>query len=172
MYYKSYYNSKIGKLLLISTEEKLIGLFIENQKYYLGSLKEEELIENNKLEIIINTKKWLDKYFTFKKPSPDDLKLEPIGSPFRQIVWKELKKIPYGKTITYSDISHIVARLLKKESMSAQAIGNAVGHNPISIIIPCHRVIGKNNTLTGYAGGLEKKRKLLQIENVDTTNLK
>ena len=171
MIYKPYYQSPIGKLLLASKENKLIGLWIEGQKYYLGNLKE-ELQENNTEEILIKTKKWLDRYFDDKKPEISELELDPIGSEFRKNVWKLLCKIPYGKITTYKSIAENVAKIMNRKQMSAQAIGGAVGHNPISIIIPCHRVIGTDGSLTGYAGGIDKKIKLLKLEKVDLKDIK
>lgn len=114
---------------------------------------------------LIKAKEWLDRYFNKEKMTIQDMPLAPIGGEFRQMVWKKLCEIPYGKTTTYGEIAKQIAKEMGKKTMSAQAIGNAVGHNPISIIIPCHRVIGKNGDLTGYAGGIDKKIKLLQIEN-------
>ncbi len=160
MYYKTYYDSPVGKLLLVSDETSLIGLWIEGQKYYLGNLNIKP-IQNDNIRVLVVTKKWLDRYFKAEKPSISELKLAPIGSEFRQKVFKILCEIPYGKTTTYKDIA---VRINKN---SAQAVGNAVAHNPISIIIPCHRVIGTNGSLTGYAGGIDNKIKLLELENVD-----
>ena len=107
---------------------------------------------------------WLDSYFAGKNPDPNQLPLAPQGSAFRQMVWKELLKIPSGQTTTYGAIAGTIAKKLHKEKMSARAVGGAVGHNPIAIIIPCHRVVGSDGSLTGYAGGLDMKRKLLQHE--------
>lgn len=163
MIYITHYNSPIGNILLASKDDKLIGLWIEGQKDYLESLKE-EIEENNEIEILIKTKKWLDRYFNGEKPKIEELELAPIGSDFRQVVWKRLCMIPYGKVVTYNDIAKEIAKERKIEKMSAQAIGGAVGHNPISIIIPCHRVIGSNGSLTGYAGGIDKKVFLLNHE--------
>ena len=171
MIYKSYYQSPIGKLLLASKENKLMGLWIEGQKYYLGNLIE-ELQENNTEEILVKTKKWLDRYFDAEKPEISELELAPIGSEFRKNVWKLLCKIPYGEITTYKSIAENVAKLMNRKQMSAQAIGGAVGHNPISIIIPCHRVIGTDGSLTGYAGGIDKKIKLLKLEKVDLKDIK
>lgn len=164
MIYTTYYNSPIGKLLLASKENKLIGLWIEGQKYYLSGI-EEEFTKNDDEKILIETKKWLNRYFNGEKPCPNELELAPIGSKFRKNVWDILCKIPYGKVITYNDIAKEIAKKRKINKMSAQAVGGAVGHNPISIIIPCHRVIGTNGSLTGYAGGLDKKEYLLKLEN-------
>ena len=164
MIYTTYYNSPIGNLLLASKENKLIGLWIEGQKYYLSGI-EEEFTKNDDEKILIETKKWLNRYFNAEKPCPNELDLAPIGSKFRKNVWDILCKIPYGKVITYNDIAKEIAKKRKINKMSAQAVGGAVGHNPISIIIPCHRVIGTNGSLTGYAGGLDKKEYLLKLEN-------
>lgn len=164
MYYQYYYHSPIGKLLLASSETNLIGLWMENQKYFAATLPENTIF-NETIPILEKTKKWLDCYFHFEKPDSNELPLAPIGGDFRQRVWKILREIPYGKTLTYGDIAKKVAQEIGKKYMSAQAIGGAVGHNPISIIIPCHRVIGANGNLTGYAGGIDKKMQLLKIES-------
>ena len=105
-----------------------------------------------------------------RKPEISELSLAPIGNNFRQQVWQILCKIPYGKTVTYGEIARIIAKENGKEKMSAQAVGNAIGHNPISIIIPCHRVVGANGSLTGYAGGIETKIKLLKHEQSDISH--
>ena len=165
--YSTQYNSPLGNILLASDGENLIGLWIEEQKYFVDNFEVETMIIKDNLEIFIKTKKWLDRYFKLEKPSISELELAPIGSEFRTSVWKILCDIPYGKTITYGEIAKMMAKKLNKNSMSAQAIGNAVGHNPISIIIPCHRVVGKDGNLTGYAGGIDKKIKLLELEGVD-----
>ena len=164
MIYTTYYNSPIGKLLLASKENKLIGLWAEGQKYYLSGI-EEEFTKNDDEKILIETKKWLNRYFNGEKPCPNELDLAPIGSKFRKNVWDILCKIPYGKVITYNDIAKEIAKKRNINKMSAQAVGGAVGHNPISISIPCHRVVGTNGSLTGYAGGLDKKEYLLKFEN-------
>lgn len=166
----THYSSPIGDILLASKQNKLIGLWIKNQKYYLSNLKEElqEVSDNN---ILNKTKKWLDRYFNGEHPNINELELEPIGTEFRKTVWKILCSIPYGQVITYNDIAKQIAKEKGIKRMSAQAVGGAVGHNPISIIIPCHRVIGSNGSLTGYAGGIEKKQYLLDHEKVDMNNL-
>lgn len=167
MYYKAKYNSLVGELIIVSDEENIIGLWIENQKYYFSTIKN-EIIENKEIPILIDAKKWLDRYFEGKNPKIRELSLKPEGSEFRKTVWKILCEIPYGTTTTYGEIAKKVAKILGKEKISAQAIGGAIGHNPISIIIPCHRVIGSDGNLTGYAGGLKVKKKLLEIEGIDT----
>ena len=170
MIYTTHYKSPIGDILIASKNDKLIGLWIENQKYYLAGL-EEEIRENDNIEIFNKTKNWLDRYFSKENPGINELELEPIGSDFRKSVWKILCKIPYGKVITYNCIAKEIAKEKGIETMSAQAVGGAVSHNPISIIIPCHRVVGSNGSLTGYAGGIEKKIKLLELEDADMSNL-
>ena len=165
--YSTQYNSPLGNILLASDGENLIGLWIEEQKYFVDNFEVETMIIKDSLEIFVKTKKWLDRYFKSEKPSISELELAPIGSEFRTSVWKILCDIPYGETTTYGEIAKMMAKKLNKNSMSAQAIGNAVGHNPISIIIPCHRVVGKDGNLTGYAGGIDKKIKLLELEGVD-----
>lgn len=171
MIYTTHYLSPLGDLLLASRDNALIGLWIEGQKHYLGQLKD-DLKDNDDLEIFHQTKDWLNRYFCGESPSPYELKLAPIGSDFRQRVWVILCEIPYGHTITYKDIAMMIAKERGIPKMSAQAVGGAVGHNPISIIIPCHRVVGSSGSLTGYAGGIDKKVKLLKHENVDMSQLK
>lgn len=163
MYYQTYYNSPIGRLFLVSDETNLIGLWIEGQKYFAATLPEKPIFNEN-IPILKKTKNWLDRYFNLEKPMPCKLSLAPIGGDFRQRVWKILCEIPYGEVLTYGDIAKKIAKETGKKSMSAQAVGGAVGHNPISIVIPCHRVIGANGNLSGYAGGIDKKIQLLAIE--------
>ena len=161
---------QFGKILLASKDNKLIGLWIDGQKYFLGNLKEEMQEKEDEI-IFVKTKKWLYRYFNGEKPKIPELDLAPIGSDFAKNVWKILCEIPYGEVTTYGEITKKIAKIMNKDKMSAQAIGGAVGHNPISIIIPCHRVVGSNGSLTGYAGGIDKKIKLLEHENVDLSNL-
>lgn len=163
MLYKSTYNSPLGKITLASDGKNLIGLWIEGQKYFLSSIKS-ELKEQSDLEIFTKTTNWLDRYFAGENPKLAELQLAPNGTTFQKAVWEFLCKIPYGQTSTYGKIAQQIAKQFGKEKMSAQAVGGAVGHNPISIIIPCHRVIGSNGNLTGYAGGIDKKTKLLKLE--------
>ena len=169
MYYSTTYPSPLGLITIASTEDALVGLWIEGQKYFIGSLKE-PLTERPDLPILIQTRQWLDRYFAGEQPSLTELKLAPIGSDFRQRVWSILCQIPYGETTTYGEIAKQVAAELGRETMSSQAIGGAVGHNPISIIIPCHRVVGTNGSLTGYAGGIDKKIWLLTHEGLNLSN--
>lgn len=162
MNYTSIYQSPIGKINLLSDGKFLTGLWIEGQTNLLKEIKEYEKNEN--IEVLCNTKKWLDDYFSGKEPKID-LKLKLNGTEFRKEVWNILLEIPYGKTMTYGEIARKIAQKRKINKMSAQAIGGAVGHNPIAIIVPCHRVIGSDGSLTGYAGGIHLKEKLLNIEN-------
>lgn len=159
MYYKTKYKSPIGIITMAcDSDENLVGLWIEGQKYFEDSIKSEITVDDT-LEVFQKTKNWLEKYFNGDKPAISELPLAPIGTEFRQKVWQILCKIPYGEVCSYGDI----ARQLGKR-MSAQAVGGAVGHNPISIIIPCHRVVGSNGDLTGYSGGVEIKARLLRHE--------
>lgn len=163
MYYATHYPSPLGDILLASNEEAIIGAWIEEQKY-IGNTMPKGIVEKDDVTVLREGVKWLDDYFSGKKPDISRLKLAPIGGEFRQQVWQILLEIPYGEVTTYGKIAKEVAKRMGKERMSAQAVGGAVGHNPISIIIPCHRVIGTNGSLTGYAGGLDKKVWLLKHE--------
>ena len=139
----------------------LTSIWFESQKPLLQILQSP--YEECNLPVFDDTKRWLDIYFEGKEPDFTP-KLCPEGTEFRQQVWQELLNIPYGKTTTYGTLSKQIAIQLNKQKMSAQAIGGAVGHNPISIIIPCHRVVGANGTMTGYAGGIWRKEYLLKLE--------
>lgn len=152
--------------MLAAKEDRLVGLWMMGQKYF-GDTVIGEMIENDDLPLFFTVKEWLDEYFDGKRPDPDRIPLAPIGGAFRQEVWKILTEIPYGEVTTYGRIAKEVAKRMGKANMSNQAIGGAVGHNPISIIIPCHRVVGADGNLTGYSGGIEKKRMLLELEDVD-----
>lgn len=175
MYYKTTYTSPIGTLTLacdgnICDGASLVGLWTDRQKYHGGNLSE-VMIENNDIAVFGTAKNWLDRYFAGQKPAISELPLAPIGSSFRQEVWRILCEIPYGKVITYGDIAAKIAEKMNKKCMSSQAVGGAVGHNPISIIIPCHRVVGSNGSLTGYGGGIQTKIKLLELEGTDMSRL-
>lgn len=172
MYYSAQYNSPLGPLILAADDSgHLAGLWMEGQKYCCGVLAG-QLTERPDLPIFARVRAWLDDYFAGKAPDPRSVPLAPVGgSPFRKAVWDLLLDIPYGQTTTYGVLAEAMARKEGKASMSAQAVGGAVGHNPISILIPCHRVVGANGSLTGYAGGVDKKVKLLTLEGVDMTKL-
>ena len=170
MMYSAYYDSPVGRLLLASDGTSLTGLWIAGQKYYADMITG-NICEKKDLPVFVKTKEWLDKYFAGQKTKITELPLAPVGSAFRQMVWQILCKIPFGQVWTYGDIAKMAARKLGKKTMSAQAVGGAVGHNPISIIIPCHRVVGTNGSLTGYAGGLDVKIRLLKLEGADMSKL-
>lgn len=168
MNYIDYYQSPIGTLLLTSSDEGVLGIHFENDRYPLRDI--DSYKKKNNL-FFDETKKWLDIYFSGKCPNFTPL-LHFTGTPFRQKICKLLCDIPYGKTLSYGEIAKIILHG-EKVTRFAQAVGQAVGHNPISIIIPCHRVIGTNGSLTGYAGGLDRKKYLLELEksNVYDGNL-
>jgi methylated-DNA-[protein]-cysteine S-methyltransferase len=168
MYYSTTYSSPIGLLTLVCDNDgkNLVGLWMEGQKYH-GYIIPEAMVEQNDKPLFETTKKWLDRYFAGRNPKISELPLAPIGGEFRQGVWNILCEIPYGKAITYSDIAKKMAAKMNKKSMSSQAVGGAVGHNPIAIIIPCHRVVGSNGSLTGYSGGIKAKMQLLKLEGID-----
>ncbi|MGN0132122.1 MAG: methylated-DNA--[protein]-cysteine S-methyltransferase [Lachnospiraceae bacterium] len=157
------YRSPIGDCLLAADARGLVGLWFEGQKY--GCPIREDMRPDSGNEILADTKLWLDAYFKGQKPGADQIPLMPRGSKFRLTVWKILCEIPYGEIMTYGEIAKIIAEQNGKKAMSAQAVGGAVAHNPISVIIPCHRVIGSDRSLTGYAGGIEKKKWLLEHEH-------
>lgn len=170
MYYRTTYPSPVGTITLACDGDNLVGLWLEGQKYHGGTISE-EMVEKSGLPVFNAAQKWLDRYFSGERPGISELSLAPIGGAFRQRVWDILCDIPYGEVITYGDIAKKMAVKMGKNSMSGQAVGGAVGHNPISIIIPCHRVVGSNGSLTGYAGGVQAKVKLLELEGVDMSNL-
>ena len=143
--YKSYYDSKLGKIILLSKNNKLTGLYFENQKYLPLNL--DDYIKSDDLDIFVKTKELLDSYFKGEKVDFSKLDIALEGSDFRLKVWKILLKIPYGEVTTYGEIASKISK-----NMSAQAVGGAVAHNPISIIVGCHRVVGSDGSLTGYAG--------------------
>jgi methylated-DNA-[protein]-cysteine S-methyltransferase len=147
-------------LTLASDGTAITGLWIEGQKYFAATLAP-DAIEQANLPVFIQTKAWLDAYFT-GGALPMLPPLAPAGTEFRKMVWSLLLEIPYGQTTTYGELAQTLLKL--GQQASARAVGGAVGHNPISILIPCHRVIGADGSLTGYAGGVDIKRKLLKLE--------
>lgn len=164
MQYTSYYPSPLGRLFLSAKEDGLTGAWFEGQKYFARNLNKET--EEKEIPLFKDVKKWLSIYFSGKEPD-FAVPLLLTGSDFQKEVWEILCSIPYGKTMTYGEIAKQVAAKKGIPRMSAQAIGGAVGHNKISIIVPCHRVVGANGNLTGYAGGIDKKIKLLTFEHVN-----
>lgn len=169
MQYKTYYKSPLGRIILISDGENLTTLKLEYDRFY-NLLLEEKIQQKDNLKIFNKTKKWLDRYFIGEKPQISEISLLPRGSTFRQEVWKILCDIPYGTVTTYLNIANKITKKTGK-NMGGQPIGGAVGHNPISIIIPCHRVVGVDGNLTGYSAGIDNKIKLLKLEKVDMTRL-
>ena len=165
MHYATNYETPLGEAMLASDGEHITGLWLNGQKYHGGTGN--DILQEDDLPIFAAAKDWLDRYFCGEKPAIAALPLAPAGGAFRREVWRILCEIPYGGFITYGDIAKQIAEKMHKSAMSAQAVGGAVGHNPISIIIPCHRVVGANGNLTGYAGGLDKKVFLLEHEGVD-----
>lgn len=163
IYSAVYDSAEFGPITLASDGKSLVGLWLPGQKYYASTVVG-EMVPDDGPAVFAQAKEWLDRYFAGEQPDPAQLPLAPLGSEFRQRVWRKLLEIPYGQTRTYGDIAAELAREDGKQKMSAQAVGGAVGHNPISIIIPCHRVVGASGSLTGYAGGIGKKVKLLELE--------
>jgi len=168
MVYTCTYRSKLGDILLAADEVGLMGLWFEGQKYFANTLPRECISQET--PVLTQAKTWLDLYFSGQNPTFTP-PLHPAGSFFRQAVWKILLQIPYGHTMTYGEIARELAEKQKRSHMAAQAVGGAVGHNEISIIIPCHRVVGSNGSLTGYAGGIDKKIALLQLEHAEMNHL-
>lgn len=162
MDYTHHYDTPVGGMTLASDGEALTGLWFDGQKYFGSTLSPEH--KERALPVFEDAAHWLDIYFSGKRPEFAP-RLCLRGSAFRIAVWEILLSIPYGQTVTYGEIAERLARQSGLPRMSAQAVGGAVGHNPISIIVPCHRVIGTDGRLTGYAGGLERKARLLEIES-------
>jgi len=170
MEYIYHYNSPLGGITMCSDGQALTGLLFDGEKYFTETFSAETAgiteCEDSNLPAFAETVRWLDIYFSGKGPGF----LPPIAlhaTPFRREVCEIMLTIPYGKTMTYGEIAACIAKRRGLKRMSAQAVGGAVGHNPISLIIPCHRVIGTDGSLTGYAGGIDKKAKLLQLEGVE-----
>lgn len=161
MLYTACYHSPLGVIDLFSNGNALTGLYLPLQTK--RKILSANILNGSSLPVILQTKDWLDLYFSGNNPSfiPN---LAPCGTPFQLEVWRILQNIPYGEIITYGDIARILAQKRSSRRMSAQAVGKAVGANPISIIIPCHRVVGVGCNLTGYSGGLDAKKRLLLLE--------
>ena len=179
--YTSQYDSPLGMITIACDDEAIIGLWFNGQRHFGNILLSEtvELGENEFRTLTVGGKaralleearRWLDVYFSGQEPDF----LPPLrydSTPFRKVVCDIMLTIPYGKTMTYGEIADMIAAKRGIEKMSAQAVGGAVGHNPISLMIPCHRVVGTNGSLTGYGGGIDRKVKLLELENADMTDL-
>lgn len=166
MLYTSRYDSPLGGILLAGDDEALTGLWFDGQKYFADTLPAQHAARET--PVFDAAKRWLDVYFRGERPDfTPPVKWE--ATPFRSAVWEILISVPYGTTITYEEIASRIARYRGLAHMSAQAAGSAVAHNPISVIVPCHRVVGTDGSLTGYAGGIGKKLRLLELERVDTS---
>lgn len=164
----NHYISPLGNIVLAADEVGLTGLWFEGQKYFALYLDKDH--EEKELPIFTKARQRLDIYFSGREPD-FKLPLHFIGTPFQNEVWEILYSIPYGKTMTYGEIAKLLAERKGIKQMSAQAVGGAVGRNEISVIVPCHRVVGANGSLTGYAGGIDKKIALLKLEKVDMEKL-
>lgn len=163
--------SPLGMITMASDGTSLLGLWIEGQNHFLA--KHHAMLRSSSVAdcaVFVRTREWLDTYFSGQEPSFTP-PIRFIGSIFQKQVWEILLGIPYGKVITYNEIAGRIARSQGKHSMSAQAVGGAVGHNPVSIIVPCHRVVGSGGSLTGYAGGVDRKIRLLELERTDMSKL-
>ena len=165
MLYACHHDSPLGPLYLVSDASHLRGVWMAGQKYFAQGFSVAP--ELGQLPVLAQARAWLDAYFAGQRPRVADVPLAPQGSAFRQAVWALLREIPYGETTTYGELAQVLADQTGQARMSAQAVGGAVGHNPLSIIVPCHRVLGRDGSLTGYAGGLDTKIKLLCLEGVD-----
>jgi methylated-DNA-[protein]-cysteine S-methyltransferase len=163
MLYRKEYNSTIGKITLLGDESYLYGVWFERQQHFGAGYKMDE-IKTGETKLLQQGTNWLDQYFAGEQPSTNDLPLKPEVTAFRRRVLAILQTIPYGERISYKTISDLLQTDKISPHNLSRAVGGAVGHNPISIIIPCHRVIGSNGALTGYAGGIERKEFLLQLE--------
>lgn len=164
MTYTKYYDSPLGRMLMAADGAALTGLWFEGQKHFARTLAEQRA--EGDLPVFAETAAWLDRYFAGRNPGP----VPPLslhGSEFRLAVWDALVAIPYGTVRTYGDITRRIASERGLSRMSARAVGGAVAHNPISVIVPCHRVVGAGGSLTGYAGGIARKQALLRLEGVD-----
>lgn len=166
---KTNYSSPLGRLILLSDERELLGLWFEDQKY-LGAGFDLAAIPEKQTTISEQITTWLDEYFKGNVPSSETLPLNPQVTAYRQRVLQVLRQVPYGQTITYGELAQRLSA--QGAATSPRAIGGAVGHNPLSIVIPCHRVVGSDGSLTGYAGGIERKIALLKLEGVDVSRLK
>ena len=168
MIYTAKYDSPLGGITLACDDSALIGLWFDGQKHFGNILPKRT--EQTEHPLFAEARHWLDVYFSGREPDF----LPPLrydSTPFRKTVCDIMLTIPYGKTMTYGEIAAEIARRRDLPKMSAQAVGGAVGHNPISLMIPCHRVVGTNGSLTGYGGGITRKVRLLELERADMTHL-
>lgn len=164
MYYITGYDSPLGEIGLACSEDALVGLWLPGQKPF--GQEAVSLHQPDEHPVLAQAAQWLDRYFAGCRPDPGQLPLAPQGTAFQKLIWKLLLEIPYGESSTYGTLAAQTARNLGKARMSAQAVGGAVGANPIAIVIPCHRCLGAKGQLTGYAGGLALKKRLLDLEGI------
>ena len=164
MDYVSYYSSPLGMLTIASDGLSITGLWMEGQRHFGRTLSTDTQPGDARPEIL-EAKHFLDQYFAGGSEPVTGISLAPEGTEFQKLIWNLLLQIPYGKTCTYAELASLAAAHMGKVSMSSRAVGNAVGRNPISILIPCHRVIGAGGSMTGYSGGLERKQFLLRLES-------
>jgi len=169
-YFAEHLMTPVGAMTLAANGEALVGAWFDGQKHF-GGVYEGGFANGGNAPVLKKAKAWLQAYFAGERPAPGELPLAPEGSTFRRKVWRMLLEIPYGQCVTYGSMAKRIVAENNLPSMSGQAVGGAVGHNPISIIIPCHRVIGARGNLTGYAGGIALKLKLLELEGVDVSCL-
>ncbi|AGS35566.1 methylated-DNA--protein-cysteine methyltransferase [Corynebacterium maris DSM 45190] len=162
--------SPLGELFLAGTEGQLLGVWFEHHRHTDKTMPK-DVVEDSGVPALTHAADWLDRYFDGERPDPGELSLAPAGSEFRRSVWALLADVPYGETTTYGALAKQAAARLGRQSMSSQAVGGAVGHNPVSIIVPCHRVVGADGSLTGYSGGMAAKIWLLRHEGVDFSSL-
>lgn len=160
MIYVTSIEAPVGHLTLAAEDGAVIGLWIAGQKYFMAGVR--DAVEAPAAPPFDAARRWLNAYFAEERPATPDFPLAPRGTAFQRRVWQALREIPYGHTVTYGELA---TRL----GSSARAVGSAVGRNPISILIPCHRVLGADGSLTGYAGGLENKKRLLALEGIDSS---
>lgn len=167
--YISRYASPLGEITFTADDSGLTGCFFTDQKYFGGRYGDTIVSAGNAVHpYLTDAVRYMDAYFSKKQlPEPPPLHLTAMGTPFQCLVWNCLLTIPYGTVTTYGEIAGTVAVRLRQNHMAAQAVGNAIGHNPISILIPCHRVVGKDHKMLGYAGGIWRKQALLQLEGVE-----
>ncbi len=165
MLYRSEYRAPIGNMTLVCDETALIGLWLAGQKHFFAGIDEPVVLQET--EILLRAKDWLDRYFLGEMPVGSEIPLNPRGTAFQKRVWQLLQEIPYGNVCTYGQLAGKLVSKSGSAKPSARAVGGAVGRNPILIMIPCHRVIGADGRLTGYAGGMENKQWLLHHEGED-----
>ena len=170
MYYKSSYTSPLGQMTIVNDEHAIKGLWFSDQRYFGGKYDLQTMIEGE-TPVTKQVKNWLDAYFAGENPTLDPNILDPEVTPYRKQILDALIHVPYGQTTSYKELADKVALNTPGKKGSARAAGGAVGHNPISILIPCHRVVATNGALTGYAGGIDRKIALLALEGFDQSKL-